>query len=188
MKNFLKSREGFTLIELLVVIAIIGILAAVVVLAINPVAMMQKGRDANRKSDLATLSKAIDVSLASQVSSGAISVPGGPSAAGTSTTSVQAAICAHAVATDTDRMSSADSGWLVGPDAVGYVCANFDTDLSNFIGKIPLDPTRPSGSTFYYRYHTNIAGDKYCLEGNLEHADSGTKYQVGSLMTLCTLP
>ena len=47
----LKARlqRGFTMIELLVVIAIIGVLAAAVLAAINPVEQISKGRDAARR-------------------------------------------------------------------------------------------------------------------------------------------
>jgi len=61
MKNLTKA---FTLIELLVVIAILGILATLVVLAINPAEAQRKGRDATRLSDMATVRKAIDLSIA----------------------------------------------------------------------------------------------------------------------------
>lgn len=61
--NF-KQNKGFTLIELLVVIAILGILATLVVLAINPAEAQRKGRDATRLSDLATVRKAIDLAIA----------------------------------------------------------------------------------------------------------------------------
>lgn len=56
--------KGFTLIELLVVIAILSILATLVVLAINPAEAQRKSRDTTRLSDLATLRKAIDLSVA----------------------------------------------------------------------------------------------------------------------------
>lgn len=59
-------KRGFTLIELLVVIAIIGILAAVVMLAINPVEMMRKGRDATRFADIENVRKAIDIVVAQE--------------------------------------------------------------------------------------------------------------------------
>ncbi len=59
-----KRNKGFTLIELLVVIAILGILATLVVLAINPAEAQRKGRDATRLSDLATVRKAIDLAIA----------------------------------------------------------------------------------------------------------------------------
>ena len=58
------NKKGFTLVELLVVIAILGILMVAVVLAINPVEIMKKSRDATRLSDMDTLRKAIDLSVA----------------------------------------------------------------------------------------------------------------------------
>ncbi len=47
-----SSRKGFTLIELLVVIAIIGILAAAVLVAINPGQRIASSRNATVRSDL----------------------------------------------------------------------------------------------------------------------------------------
>ena len=43
-------RKGFTLIELLVVIGIIGILAAGILAAIDPLEQLKKGRDSNKRS------------------------------------------------------------------------------------------------------------------------------------------
>lgn len=58
-----RKTTGFTLIELLVVIAIIGILAALMVLAINPVEMQRRARDATRMSDLASVHRVISLAL-----------------------------------------------------------------------------------------------------------------------------
>jgi prepilin-type N-terminal cleavage/methylation domain-containing protein len=62
----MKVRRGLTLIELLVVIVIVGILAAVVMLAINPAEMMRRGRDSTRMEDMETVRKAIDMTIAAE--------------------------------------------------------------------------------------------------------------------------
>ena len=50
-----KKLFGFTLIELLIVIAILGILAAAVLVAINPAKRTKQARDAGRKNDIGSL-------------------------------------------------------------------------------------------------------------------------------------
>lgn len=50
-----KKFKGFTLIELLVVIAILGILAAAVLVAINPGKRQRQAQDAKRKNDIGAL-------------------------------------------------------------------------------------------------------------------------------------
>lgn len=50
-----KLLRGFTLIELLVVIAILGILAAAVLIAINPGKRTRQAQDAKRKNDTGAL-------------------------------------------------------------------------------------------------------------------------------------
>ena len=52
-------KKGFTLIELLIVIAVLGVLAAVVLVIINPVEQLARGRDSGRKSTIAQLGTAV---------------------------------------------------------------------------------------------------------------------------------
>ena len=53
-------KRGFTLVELLVVIAIIGVLAVVVLVAINPVQQLARTRDAGRKSAITQIGHALE--------------------------------------------------------------------------------------------------------------------------------
>lgn len=52
--------KGFTLIELIVVIGIIAILSVMLIAVVDPVSQFQKSRDAQRKSDLSQIQKAIE--------------------------------------------------------------------------------------------------------------------------------
>lgn len=54
------NKKGFTLIELLVVIAVLGILAAVVLVAINPAERLRAARDAGAKSDIGQIATALE--------------------------------------------------------------------------------------------------------------------------------
>lgn len=62
--NFLRSRiqhqashSAFSLLELLIVIGLIGIIAAGLLIALNPKAQINKANDAKRKQDLSNLKK-----------------------------------------------------------------------------------------------------------------------------------
>jgi prepilin-type N-terminal cleavage/methylation domain-containing protein len=57
--QILKQSRGFTLIELLVVIGIIGILAAVVLVAVNPGRQFASARDTQRRADLYGMTNAV---------------------------------------------------------------------------------------------------------------------------------
>jgi len=60
-KIIMKSlRRGFTLIELLIVMAILGVLAVVVLVAINPVQQLARTRDSGRKAGVTQIGHALE--------------------------------------------------------------------------------------------------------------------------------
>jgi type IV pilus assembly protein PilA len=61
MKN---NKRGFTLIEILVVIGIIAILAAIVIIAINPARQFAQARNTERESNVSTILNAVGQNIA----------------------------------------------------------------------------------------------------------------------------
>ena len=61
MSNMKNREKGFTLVELLVVIAIIGILAAVIFVALDPATRFADARDAVRQNDVQEILSAVKI-------------------------------------------------------------------------------------------------------------------------------
>ncbi len=119
--NLRSIQRGFTLIELLLVIGIIAILAAIVIVAINPTKQLGDARNAQRRSDVNTILNA--VYQYSIDNSGNI-----PSTITTSST----AIC--------------KSG--VGVDCTGLI--NLNTLTGAYLVALPNDPQAAAGTSTAY--------------------------------------
>ena len=59
MSTILKNRRGFTLLEILLVVAAIGILAGIVIIAINPNKQLGDTKNGQRKADVTTILNAV---------------------------------------------------------------------------------------------------------------------------------
>ncbi len=142
-----NGRKAFTLIELLIVIGILGILAAVVLVAVDPARRLRQARNARRYAEVNALLNAIlnytvdnkgtlPAGISSSTSTGAniIQILGN---SGTNTTATMASACPAAGIGQTSpvyRMSD-----------IGSDPAFVDT----YIASMPIDPSGSNGTVTY---------------------------------------
>lgn len=143
-----KTARGFTLVELLIVIAIIAILAAVVILIINPLELTRRGRDSTRISDLANLSNAISVAVQEATNSGA------------------AVLCANTGSYPCNGNSTTNGFGVNGTN--GWVRVNLSASAQSVsLPTLPRDPTNSTGATgYHYVYCAN--NDTWEINGRFE--------------------
>src|SRR3990167_7301126 len=179
-----NSAKGFTLIELLIVIGILGVLAAAVVVVLNPAELLAQSRDAQRLSDLGNINSALAfyASNASTVTIGTTLATSRPT---TATSTCQSTTGVAGLASSTNR----------DVDGTGWVGVDF-TELSGVGGSplsvLPVDPT--NNATYYYCYDgdnsaktwelsATLESTKYATTQDLDATDGGnhaTSYELGT--------
>ena len=187
----LNEQSSFTLIELLIVIAIIGILAATVVLVLNPTQLLAQSRDGTRIQDLADINTAIKQYLADRNTNLGtssvvyVSIPDtNSSCSDLGLPALPTGWSYHCVSTST----------LTETNGNGWIPISFSSiTTGNPLPTIPIDPQNTTSTGEYYTYATN--GSQYELTSYFESnnyqtqaAQSGnpdpTTYALGSNLDL----
>ena len=128
------KQKGFTIVELLIVIVIIGILAAITIVAFN--GTQQRGRDAQRKSDVAAITKALELYY----------IDKGEYPAGNGSTTI-----------NTSWSTTADASWATLQTKLQPYYAKLPVDPVSTPG------VSPQSSGYNYAYFSNSgAGTTYC--------------------------
>ncbi|MBI2033835.1 MAG: fibronectin type III domain-containing protein [Candidatus Liptonbacteria bacterium] len=194
------SRGGFTLIELLIVIGVVVTIAAVVIVVLNPIQLLRQARDANRFSDLHTLTKTFQLV---EAIGGGLTDFDGPNYSDSCQGQSDQKIFVSVPADNGEATSSAPGGWqfvrvpensLRNIDGTGWIPVDLRqvaTKVVPPISHLPVDPTNTFSSGLYYSYvcgsyefNAVFESKKHASKAAYDGGDDDNVFENGSKLTL----
>ncbi len=162
--GLVSAAAGFTLVELLIVIAILAILAAAVVIVLNPSELIAEARDAERVTSLESLRKSVDLFIIDN-----------PSASQGVSQTVYVSVPDTSATCANIGLPTLPSGWayncvtsaaLRNVDGSGWIPINFS--LIKGGSPIPYLPIDPVNDVVSGRYYTYAPGGSYEITALME--------------------
>ncbi len=209
MKTKKLLDKGFTLVELLIVIGILAVLAAIVIVVLNPAQLLAQARDSERISDLGALHSTLALYLGT-VPNPILGTTGSCYVYSASAGAGFSAKCGGTASTADDRASSTTTGVKSASknvDGSGWIPVDFTAIAAGSpFSVLPSDPVNDASSTagspvglFYvyipdqvnktYEINANLESIRFSTGGNddKESADGGSSnqlYEVGTKLDL----